>query len=245
MFDNLDDLWTTERPPGYPKVNLDQTRETLKDGAPTKGTFTSNFGHARQCSQYNNHKGMHDHIDIMTDKFAKEEEKSYHLCFPRSFLYFVPGIMIALLSLIMQKQKLWIIVDTANAIFDGDTGNANAQMPKPGVDHQRKQAVYYGKSLLCHWVYIWRLRQIHLDRDLLLHKENINAAFSRILYHPDIAPAFATVLQHMFCIPIGLIFGAGVSPSFFCNTSETRVLAVTPPPCSSQNSHQSQLRPQH
>jgi hypothetical protein len=109
IFKNLDDLRTTNMPQGYPKVNLDQTRETsretLKDGSPKKGTFTLNFGHARQRVQYNNHKGMHNHIDIMTEKFAKEEEKSYHLCFPRYFLYFIPIIMIALLSLIMQKQK--------------------------------------------------------------------------------------------------------------------------------------------
>jgi hypothetical protein len=76
MFENLDDLRTTKMPPGYPNVGLDQTRETLKDGAPTKGTFTSNFGHACQQAKYNNHKGMHDHIDITTDKFAKEDEKS-------------------------------------------------------------------------------------------------------------------------------------------------------------------------
>jgi hypothetical protein len=66
--------------------------------------------------------------------------------------------MIALLSLIMQNQKFWIIVNPTNAIFEGDTGNANAQMPKPGVNHQQNPAVYYGKALLCHWVYIWRLR---------------------------------------------------------------------------------------
>jgi hypothetical protein len=31
----------------------------------------------------------------------------------------------------------------------------------------------------------------------------------------------------MLCIPFGLIFGAGFSPSFFCNISETRALAAT------------------
>jgi hypothetical protein len=79
MFDNLNNLRTSEMPPGYPKVDLDQTRETLKDRTPTKGTFTSNFGHAHQRAQYNNNKGMHDHVDIMMDKFANEEEKSYDL----------------------------------------------------------------------------------------------------------------------------------------------------------------------
>jgi hypothetical protein len=38
MFNDLDDL-----PPGYPKVDFDHTRETLKDGTPTKGTFTLNL----------------------------------------------------------------------------------------------------------------------------------------------------------------------------------------------------------
>jgi hypothetical protein len=76
MFNNLNDLRTTKMPPGYPKVDLDQTRETLKNGATTKGTFTLNFGHTCQWAQYNNHKGIHDHIDIMTDKFTKEEEKA-------------------------------------------------------------------------------------------------------------------------------------------------------------------------
>jgi hypothetical protein len=82
MLDNMDDLRTAKMPPGYPKVDLDQTRETLKDGDPTKCTFTSNFGYARQRAQYNNHKGMHEHIDIMMDKLAKEEDKANHLCPP-------------------------------------------------------------------------------------------------------------------------------------------------------------------
>jgi hypothetical protein len=50
-------------------------------------------------------------------------------------------------------------------------------MPKPGVDHQRNPAVYYEKSLLYHWVYIWRLRQWYPYRELLLYKDDINAVF--------------------------------------------------------------------
>jgi hypothetical protein len=38
------------------------------------------------------------------------------------------------------------------------------------------------------------------------------------------------VLQHMLCIPVGLIFGAGFSPSFFYNTSKCRALAATSSP---------------
>jgi hypothetical protein len=59
---------------------------------------------------------MYDNIDTMREKFEKEEEKSYHLCFLHSFLYFMPGLTIALLSLIMQKEKLRINIDPSHAI---------------------------------------------------------------------------------------------------------------------------------
>jgi hypothetical protein len=102
-------------------------------------------------------------------------------------------------------------------------------MSKPGVDHHHNPEVYYGKALLHHWVYIWRIRQRYPERDLLLYKENINATFRRSLYHQDTAPDFASVLQHMFCIPVGMIFGTA-PPSFFCNTSKCRALAATSSP---------------
>jgi hypothetical protein len=159
MFDNLEDLRSIEMPPCYPPVDLDHTQEKFKEGAPTNGNFITNFEHTRQRGLYDNHQSMHGNIDAMTEKFEKEEEKSYHLCFPHFFLYFIPSLMIALLSLIMQKCKLRIIVDSSNTSLEDDTGNAIAQMPTPGVDPCRNPAVYYGNALLRHWYYIWRVRQ--------------------------------------------------------------------------------------
>jgi hypothetical protein len=150
VFDNLNNLHIVQMPPGYSKVDLNQTRETLKEGLPTKGAFTSNFEHAHQQAQYDNHKGMHDHIDVMTEKFANEEEKSYHLCFPRSSFYFIPGIIIALLNMILQKEKFRIMIDPTHAIFDGDIGTMNAQMQKPRIEHHQNPVFYYGKALMRH-----------------------------------------------------------------------------------------------
>jgi hypothetical protein len=45
MFENLEYLRTVEMPSCYPKVDLDQTWETPKEGAPIKGFFISNFEH--------------------------------------------------------------------------------------------------------------------------------------------------------------------------------------------------------
>jgi hypothetical protein len=83
--------------------------------------------------------------------------------------------------------------------------------------------------VLYHWVYICCLHQQYPDRDLLLYKYDINAALRRILYHPDIAPAFATMIRYMLCILVGLISGADFSPSFLCNASECTDLVAAPP----------------
>jgi hypothetical protein len=229
MFNNLEDLPTTDMPLGYPHVDSDQTRETLKDGSPTKGTFTSNFGHVRQWAHCNNHKEMHDHIDIV-GQVCKRGGEVIPPMLPPLFPVLLPRHHDRAPELDHVEKKIRIIVDLTNAILEGDTANANAQMPKPGVDSQRNPTVYYGKALMRHWIYIWYICQRHLHCNILLYKDNINADFRRIMYHPDTAPAFATVLQHMLCIPVGLIFGAGFSAYFFCNASKIQALAATASP---------------
>jgi hypothetical protein len=155
---------------------------------------------------YDNQQGIHDNIDTMTEKFEEEEEKFYHLCFPSSLLYIIPGLMMTQLHLVVQKGKLHIIVDPPNTISEEDTGNTNAQMTKLGVDLHCNPAVYYDKALLRHLPFIWLLRKWHTDRDILLYKDETNAAFRRIMYHLEIASTFINVLLHMLCIPICLIF---------------------------------------
>jgi hypothetical protein len=60
LFNNLEDLYTFEMPPGYPQVDLNQTWETLKEAAPTKGNLVYNFKHVRQREIYDNHQGMYN-----------------------------------------------------------------------------------------------------------------------------------------------------------------------------------------
>jgi hypothetical protein len=49
--------------------------ETLKEGAPTKGHFISNFEHARQRGVYDNQQGMNENTDTMIEKLEKEDKK--------------------------------------------------------------------------------------------------------------------------------------------------------------------------
>jgi len=60
------------------------------------------------------------------------------------------------------------------------------------------------------------------------------AAFHRILYHPTLAPAFASVWNQHLVTPVGTIFGARNSPSFYMEAGEARAhLAMHVPQASS------------
>ena len=55
-----------------------------------------------------------------------------------------------------------------------------------------------------------------------MHVDDIEAAFRRVLYHPDLAAVFASVFMEFLVIPVGMIFGSRSSPSFYCILSELR-----------------------
>jgi xanthine/uracil permease len=69
---------------------------------------------------------------------------------------------------------------------------------------------------------IWRLRTTYPQKDILFHADNINAAFCRILYAPDMAIIFAYVFGPYVIVPVGMVFGARLAQLFFSMASNIR-----------------------
>ena len=75
---------------------------------------------------------------------------------------------------------------------------------------------------------IWRYRITHPESDLLLHADDLDSAFRRILYSPEMAILFAYVFGIYLIIPVGQVFGLRSAPSFFSLESDIRAdLATT------------------
>ena len=58
--------------------------------------------------------------------------------------------------------------------------------------------------------------------DILQHTDDIDADFRRILYHPDVAIVSGYVVMEFVIVPVGEIFGAKSSPSYWCVPAEIR-----------------------
>eukprot|EP00980_Cylindrotheca_fusiformis_P022693 scaffold9588_cov76-Cylindrotheca_fusiformis.AAC.1 len=56
----------------------------------------------------------------------------------------------------------------------------------------------------------------------MVHADDIASAFRRVLYHPDMACAFAYVFEAFLLVPVGEVFGSRSAPSFYCVMADVR-----------------------
>ena len=147
--------------------------------------------------------------------------------FPRWLWRFIYGLFLSPIGYIVRNNKGRIVVDPSNHITaTGDSGALNDQLYKSNTDEVSR--TYYDSAIHRHYTHIYNLRISFPNDDILLYKDDINSAFHRCRYHPDVAAAYAYVYGDWLVIPVGLIFGGRNSPGWFCILSELRAhLAAT------------------
>ena len=210
--------------PGYPVLEPEIAMKIFREGVPLVGHFFSKRCDFEARLQYDNHPPLAANLEATRKKFGQEEAKSFHIAFPRFVARFMSGAMISPISWVVQKGKGRLVVDASTNLHADDTGAPNSQIPKPGTEGRLEEnpPVFYGSALRRHLTHIYNLRIQHPKEDILQHTDDIDAAFRRILYHPDVAIVFGYVFMEFAIVPVGEIFGAKSSPSYWCVPAEIR-----------------------
>ena len=211
-------------PPGYPNIDYERAFRICTEGAPLAGHYECTFHAVQQRNLYDNHPGLQDELDNVRDKLAKEEAQSFHIALPRFLWRFIPGIHLAPFVWAWRKGKGRLCVDPSSTISSDDDGAANDSIPPPGTEGREDEcpAIYYSTAFHRHLSRIWNLRIQYPYDDILQYVDDIQAAFHRVIYHPDAMKAFASVVMEFLILPVGSIFGARNSPSNFTILSELR-----------------------
>ena len=225
-WDRLDSVVAEARQhpplPGAPKVDYDRTVTALKEGSPLTGEFECRWDHTLVRDAYDNHPPLQDAMDAVREKFATEEAYCYHIMYPRCVVPFIYGLFLIPVSWVVQKGKGRIIHDASAKLFTGDTGAPNDYIPKPGENEDESPTVYYGTALNRHMTYAYNVRICHPREEIVQHGDDVDAAFRRMLLHPDIAIVYAYVFMEYLGIPCGMIFGGRASPGWYCLSAEMR-----------------------
>jgi hypothetical protein len=178
---------------------------------------------------YDNHPAVAANMDEVEAKFAKEEEKTFHIHLPRFLLYCLNGLIVNPIQWAIRKGKGRICIDCTNGPDGPDTlSSANTFIPSPKAgDTDACPPVYYANAFLRHIQHLWRFRITFPLADVLQHCDDIDSAFRRVLYHPDLAIAFASVFAAFVLIPVGQVFGSRSAPSYFSLLSDIRAFVAT------------------
>jgi hypothetical protein len=94
MFSKMVNACQRSPPPDLPPVNFPRGYRICTKGVPLKGTYDSPFSALRARDQYDNHLAVASNLDSAESKFAKEEEKSFHIHLTRFLVYFIHGLML-------------------------------------------------------------------------------------------------------------------------------------------------------
>jgi hypothetical protein len=219
---------TEARPlsPDYPVPDYQRAFRISTQGVPLCGAFTTPASQIPCRNVYNNHPAVEQNSAKVEAKFVKEEEKSFHIHLPRFLARFIPGLVLAPLQWAMRKGKGRICVDCTNG--PDEAGSANTYIRKPNIAHADEcPPVFYQHSFARHLRRLWRTRITFPDQDILQHCDDIDAAFRRVLYHPDLAIVFAYVFGDYLIIPVGQVFGSRSAPSFFSLLSDLRAAVAS------------------
>jgi hypothetical protein len=210
--------------PGEPSPDFERAFRAQAEGVPLEGHFVGSFSDTVKRMAYNNHAPLHAALAEVRVKLGKEEAKCYHVALPRSVAYFIDGLFIAFMSWVIQKGKGRIVVDPSTPLDKTDRGNLNAHIPKPGIQGSldRNPRITYANAFVRHLIHLWNLRITNPRAEILQHTDDIEAAFHRIHYHPDLGICYAYVFEEFLIILVGMIFGSGDSPSWFGTTAEPR-----------------------
>eukprot|EP00980_Cylindrotheca_fusiformis_P014329 scaffold3825_cov131-Cylindrotheca_fusiformis.AAC.2 len=209
-------------PAGYPPPDYVAAFRIQTEGAPLKGQYVAPVSVLRLRDDYDNHPAVSQNTEAVRSKFAKEEWNSYHVHFLRFVYVFMYGIILNPIQWVFQKGKGRICIDCTNGPGDA-AGSANSHIPKPASDVALEcPPVYYQtafRRLLCR---IMQMRMTRPEGPIMVHADDIASAFRRVLYHPDMACAFAYVFEEFLLVPVGEVFGSRSAPSFYCVLADVR-----------------------
>ena len=224
VFDQLNAVSECPSPTGYAPIDYSRVYRVCTEGIPLKANITASFSSTAERNMAPPSADLKKNATDCDDKVRAEEKLSYQVLFPRFLWRFIPGLFLCLLRMAYRwgDPKARLCVDPSSTISSSDTGNPNSQIGSPGVDPEENPPIYYGTAFLRYLVWVWNLRCSYPYQDILQMTNDISGAFRRVLYHPDMATMFASVWRHYLVVPVGTIFGARNSPSFYMEKGEMR-----------------------
>ena len=186
---------------------LNYVENRLTIGAPSfiRGHNTrSNF---LDYYRYGNHTTIEKNQKLVAKALIKEDKYNFFLPFPSWMTRFFYHLDLSPEGLVIKPGKADRLVFDATFKIHPQSLSLNTTW----THVKDEPPIWYGSAFRRHLLRIWNLRISYPSEDILLWDDDVSGAFRLIKYNPEIATAFAAILNHTLCIPVGQNFGGNTS----------------------------------
>ena len=190
-----------------PSRILEYVQQRLTIGAPSliKGhNPRTNF---LQYYAYGNHTTITKNPALVAKALIKEDKHNFFLPFPSWMTRFFYHLHLSPEGLVIKPGKSDRLVFDATFKIHPTSLSLNTTW----THVKDEPPIWYGSAFRRHLLRIWNLRISYPLEDILLWDDDVSGAFRLIKYNPEIASAFAAILNKTLCIPVGQNFGGNTS----------------------------------
>ena len=185
-------------------------KRILELGCPNKLNAHSTRQNFLDFHKYGNHTSINNNIEQTIKAMNKEDKNQYLIPLPNWLARFIPHLHITPQGLLIKKGK------NDRLVWDGSfLPHWAAVCINMMLSHESEPEIIYGTTFKRHLKRLYCIRIRFGNVDIVLFDDDVKGAFRHCKYHPDIAAAFAFIIQYLLYIPLGNTFGSIVSPSNF------------------------------
>ena len=123
----------------------------------------------------------------------KEKRNQYLIPLPNWVSRFITNMHLTPQGLLTKKGK------NDRLIWDGSfTPNWNAICINMMLNQKTEPEIIYGQAFINHLQHLYNFRLSYPDDEIVLMDDDVKGAFRHCKYHPDIASAFAFIIETSF-----------------------------------------------
>jgi len=167
--------------------------------------------------RYGNHVSITSRPALVEKSLNKEERNCYTIPFPSWTARFIPNLHVSPSGIIIKPGKKDRIIFDASFHVD-----PVSHSPNDWTSASDEPPIYYGDALIRHLRRIWNLRITYPNDVIYLWDDDVAGAFRLIKYNPQIATAFAAIINSRLWIPVGQVFGGNTSAQNFEGIARAR-----------------------
>jgi len=190
-----------------PKSLLQYITRALTIGAPSFINAHNPRSNFLDYYTYGNHSTIQQNPQLVAKALVKEDRYNFFIPLPSWMCRFLYNMHLSPEGLVIKPGK------TDRLVFDAtfQIYPHSLSLNTSWTHVHDEPPIWYGTAFQRHLTRIWNLRISFPLEDILLWDDDVSGAFRLIKYNPEIAAAFAAILNNTLCIPVGQNFGGNTS----------------------------------